>query len=366
MGARRCALLCLAATGALGSPPIDPNDRRRRQPPRPWMIPGKRGGRARAPSELCPGGVPGEQARAALNAQTACEMCGSSYGPWAAATRAKSACSFANGVRIYAADAEPAQLRRYAAAPHLHEPHEERLFVLLLHEAPAGSVFVDVGAALGYYCALAARLRPYVEVHALNPSPSFVAKLAATVALNGGAAMPFADWDAAGRPPVQPGRVVQHPYGVGAAEGQFVFSDGFAGRIGGAHGARLNGTVPVKTFDALVRDCLRAPAQDVWLMMMDIQTFEGEVLESAGFRKAADKIAHLIVGVHDHLKPGPDGSWTKADMLRRIRRAVERGSRLRLHFAELNDPTQPDGVALFTRFPADHGSLRGIPVKVFE
>ena len=73
-------------------------------------------------------------------------VCGGDWGPWK--ERRESACSFGNGVRIFAADATETQLDRYAAPPHLHEPAEERLFASLLFGAPAGSAFVDVGAAI--------------------------------------------------------------------------------------------------------------------------------------------------------------------------------------------------------------------------
>lgn len=64
------------------------------------------------------------------------------------------------------------------SGPALHEPHEEAWFTALLSDARRGDVFVDVGAAIGYYCFLALRLRPELVVVAVNPGRAFREALA--------------------------------------------------------------------------------------------------------------------------------------------------------------------------------------------
>jgi FkbM family methyltransferase len=91
---------------------------------------------------------------------------------------------FSNGVRLRRSDLMQVQLDRYATAgnPNLHEPVEEEWLIRALEGA---SVFVDVGAAAGYYSILAKRLRPKLRVVAFEPLPRHADALRANLALNG-------------------------------------------------------------------------------------------------------------------------------------------------------------------------------------
>ena len=60
----------------------------------------------------------------------------------------------------------------------------------------------------------------------------------------------------------------------------------------------------------------------------------------------------LVVGIHT--------APTKEEIFARLVAAVN-GTGLELVYSELEEPRQPDGVAIFTRLPKGHESLTGLP-----
>jgi FkbM family methyltransferase len=91
---------------------------------------------------------------------------------------------FSNGVRLRRSDLMQVNSTGTPppATPNLHEPVEEEWLIRALEGA---SVFVDVGAAAGYYSILAKRLRPKLRVVAFEPLPRHADALRANLALNG-------------------------------------------------------------------------------------------------------------------------------------------------------------------------------------
>jgi FkbM family methyltransferase len=76
---------------------------------------------------------------------------------------------FDNQVKVYREQLLDLQLNRYQEV-NLHEPVEEAEFTKILQEYPASPfVFVDIGAAIGYYCILAKKIRPDIVIHAFEP-----------------------------------------------------------------------------------------------------------------------------------------------------------------------------------------------------
>ena len=70
------------------------------------------------------------------------------------------------------------QVERYASGVNLHEPEEEAWITKLAKGLPPGrAVFVDIGAAIGYYCFLVAKARPDAELHAYEPDTDNHARL---------------------------------------------------------------------------------------------------------------------------------------------------------------------------------------------
>lgn len=76
---------------------------------------------------------------------------------------------FDNGVKVFRRHLLGIQLERYAKI-NLHEPEEEALFVKVIEDIdPEHGVFLNIGAAIGYYVILARRLHPKLEIHAFEP-----------------------------------------------------------------------------------------------------------------------------------------------------------------------------------------------------
>lgn len=76
---------------------------------------------------------------------------------------------FDNGIKVYKRHLLDTQLKRYAKI-NLHEPEEEALFVKAIEGIdPTHGIFLNVGAAIGYYSILARFLHPQLEIHAFEP-----------------------------------------------------------------------------------------------------------------------------------------------------------------------------------------------------
>ena len=191
---------------------------------------------------------------------------------------------FSNGIRLYRADLLDIQLARYAEPgnPNLHEPVEEDWIRRMLERiATASPVFVDVGAAMGYYCVLVKQLRPAARIIAVEALPRHVAALRATLALNG----------------LAPTDVTVMPIAVSPETGKASFVDQ-------GYGSQLS-SATVKRHDAVEIDVeartlkeILAEIGPVDLMKMDIQGAELEVLAAARDPLSAGAIAHAIVGTH--------------------------------------------------------------------
>jgi hypothetical protein len=91
---------------------------------------------------------------------------------------------FANGIQA-CHDHVRVQQGRYSKV-NLHEPSEEELLSRALALIRPGDVFVDVGAAVGYYTLLVASTHPEARVYGFNPSEWFRKQMAHNVRLNFG------------------------------------------------------------------------------------------------------------------------------------------------------------------------------------
>ncbi len=77
--------------------------------------------------------------------------------------------TFDNGIKVHRRHLLDIQLQRYAKI-NLHEPEEETLFVKIIEGIDSEhGVFLNIGAAIGYYVILARRLHPKLEIHAFEP-----------------------------------------------------------------------------------------------------------------------------------------------------------------------------------------------------
>lgn len=76
---------------------------------------------------------------------------------------------FNNGVKVYKKHLLKQQIDRYAKI-NIHEPEEEEWFKKIINEIdPKNGVFINIGAAIGYYVILAKRISPSLEIHAFEP-----------------------------------------------------------------------------------------------------------------------------------------------------------------------------------------------------
>lgn len=193
---------------------------------------------------------------------------------------------FSNGVRVHRSDLMDVQVQRYTAPgnPNLHEPVEEACMLQAFADRRApGSVFLDIGAAVGYYAMLVKLRWPDSRVVAIDALPRHVAALRANLALNGLAhdAIEIAE------------------EAVGVHEGVTEFADtgygsGFAttfapSRI--AHVPKLR--VPTRPLSRILDEL-----PPVHLMKMDIQGAELEVLMAARDALTAGRVRQAIIGTH--------------------------------------------------------------------
>ena len=94
---------------------------------------------------------------------------------------------FANGIKVLKKYITPNQLERYTAPdnPNLHEPVEERL--LLEQLASCGRrdpLFIDIGAAVGYYAILVKQNLPDARIICVDPLTTHLQALAQHLELN--------------------------------------------------------------------------------------------------------------------------------------------------------------------------------------
>jgi FkbM family methyltransferase len=230
---------------------------------------------------------------------------------------------FGNGVRIRRADLLDVQLQRYAAEgnPNLHEPVEEECMLQAFATAtPARPVFLDIGAAVGYYAILIKQRWPAARVIAVDPLSHHLVALRHNASLNGLPAEAIETVETA----------------VGKANGFADFVDaGYSSSLADAALAPKGRGLPVlrvrtQPLAALLADC--AP---VHLMKMDIQGVEFEVLSAAQAALAAGQVRHVLIGTH---------SRTIHEQVR----SLLRGCGFTILHDDPAPPMQPDGILLAT------------------
>ncbi|KAL7545366.1 hypothetical protein ACHAWF_008718 [Thalassiosira exigua] len=226
----------------------------------------------------------------------------------------------------------PQQVERYSQI-NLHEPHESKLFAALMLLAKTDDIFIDVGAAIGYFPALALQINPSMLVYAFDPLIEFKKKLGANIWLNFGDSQlndnARAVKDVTDRICVD-GRAMSNKDGdadwigddFGGQIKSKVESDGFGEIAGG------NDVYTVR-LDTVLKEIDRDP----YLLMMDIQGMEKYILNSTFDVLRTGKIKILTIGIHEN-------------SLEECRAIVEKSGAYTVVIAESVVPLQPDGILI--------------------
>lgn len=162
-------------------------------------------------------------------------------------------------------------------------------------------VFVDIGANQGLYSLIAAQNPKCRQVIAFEPVPVTHARLAANVALNGGAA-----------------RTVLHPLAISDSVGEVTISvadnhTGTATLAGRDDGKPSGGGVTIRTIDAAMVDPLLAGTLPMFVKI-DVEGLEAVVIAELAKTAAMARIAHIFYEVDDR--------WASAGEIERLLRGA--------------------------------------------
>jgi FkbM family methyltransferase len=190
---------------------------------------------------------------------------------------------FDNGVRVFDNQLLEVQRERYRIR-NVHEMAEEGVFLSALEKVPVNGVFLNVGAAIGYYAILAKLRRRDIAVHCVEPLPEHLNHFRANIALNN---LTTSDFHI-------------HEVAVSAASNdEVLFEDK---RFGSAIVSDPD-QAPADMLTIRVRTVTLAQlcgqlGREIDLLQMDIQGLELEVLEHYFLEKGHTKISRFIVGTH--------------------------------------------------------------------
>ncbi len=189
--------------------------------------------------------------------------------------RKKTVHTFDNGVKVHENHIIPCQRKRYAKI-NLHEPEEENIFIRVINNTRKNGVFVNIGAAIGYYCFLARKLRPDLEIYAFNPHPTMQKKFRQNMQLNG----------------IK--NIIMRTEAISSRDNESMFiKKGYGDGIAKSFRER---SAPVKTFT--LNSFILSLNKNIDLVQMDIQG--GEVNALNGADKVKDRIKWFLIGTHGH------------------------------------------------------------------
>lgn len=190
--------------------------------------------------------------------------------------------TFANGVRVYDDHLLPVQRERYALH-NVHEAEEEEIFKAMVAAMPQASVYVDVGAAVGYYCILARRIRPEIQIVAVEALARHRAFMQENMRLNG-----LVDG------------VFQFVHeAISATPGELEFADASYGSYLLSPGKNGKHAIVEKVQAITLPHLCRSLNQPIGLLQMDIQGEELNVLRQyASEHPDGGPIRQFLVGTH--------------------------------------------------------------------
>lgn len=228
---------------------------------------------------------------------------------------------FANGLKIRREDLMDLQVQRYTSPgnPNLHEPVEESWLLRSFgDDTPTQPVFLDIGAAVGYYAILVKQRWPQARVVAVDALARHLRALAENARLNG----------------LRDGDIEVLQVAVAQAEGHTEFADmGYGSSLAEEMPEAWRAKVAVIRVRTRPLAALLEELPPVHLMKMDIQGSEVGVLKAARGALAAGRVRYALVGTH-----GSQRHEGVRDLLRKCGFTIL-----------LDDPEpdmQPDGIVL--------------------
>ena len=226
---------------------------------------------------------------------------------------------------VCAAHLIPPQVERYSQT-NLHEPHESKIFAALMLTARPNDLFVDVGAAIGYFAALALKVNPRALVYAFDPLIEFKKKLGTNIWLN------FGEADGTTSRICVDGRAMSNRDGekdwigddYGGQIKTKVEKDGFGEIVGGNE-------VETVRLDTVLKEIGRDP----YLVMLDVQGMERYILNSNSTLDVlrTGRIKILAIGIHEN-------------SLEECRSLIDGTGAYKVVVAESEVPLQPDGILI--------------------
>ena len=229
--------------------------------------------------------------------------------------------TFDNGVRVYEHHLLDIQRVRYRRR-NVHEENEEDVFLATLVNVPSGRIFLNVGAAVGYYAILAKLKRPDLQVHAVEPLPCHIERFKENLALNG----------------LRPEDIPLHEVAVSGND------ETTARLLDASYGSRLLDPYEVTPKRVAwvksipLGEICREIASHIYLLQMDIQGLELQVLERFFARTDRSLIHTFLIGTHSERI-----HFSVIALLQR------HGCLVTLECA--NPPHQPDGIVLAENSP---------------
>ena len=241
-------------------------------------------------------------------------------------------------VSVCAAHLIPPQVERYSQT-NLHEPHESKIFAALMMTARPNDLFVDVGAAIGYFAALALKVNRRALVYAFDPLIEFKKKLGTNIWLNFGHQNTNINtgtrqWEADGTTSriCVDGRAMSNRDGekdwigddYGGQIKTKVEKDGFGEIVGGNE-------VNTVRLDTVLKEIGRDP----YLVMLDVQGMERYILNSNSTLDVlrTGRIKLLAIGIHEN-------------SLEECRSLIEGTGAYIVVVAESEVSLQPDGILI--------------------
>jgi FkbM family methyltransferase len=231
--------------------------------------------------------------------------------------------TFDNGLRIHDSHIIDVQRERYQEC-NVHEVEEESLFLEQLKAVKRAGVYVNIGAAVGYYSILTKMIRHDVTVHAYEPLSMHRKYMSQNIALNGLKKNAIKIFIEAISTKADLSRIKHNDFSSALLTENKKYH--FVEKLKGFISNKLVKTVPLDVVVSRAGGC-------VDLLQMDIQGHELMVFQAARETLSKHGIKRLIVGTH-------------SDFIHRECAKILTEAGYKLSFDCYETKSQPDGILI--------------------